>query len=158
MRRISLVLTILVLGATLLVGVSTLLVADSPYETNVHVERTPVAPDRPDQLNETTAADYSIAYEQTRLFNDLLASRDHSLDVSDDVTAQCNATSVSRTHPGRYRVHLECLGGIDDTKRLFEPGSFSYDVTYRVSGNETAQFAIQDYPFDPGDGLRTPQS
>lgn len=158
MRRISLVLATVVLGAGLLVGASTLLVEDSPYDDNVDVERTPVAPERPAQLNETSAADYSVAYERTRLWNDLLASRDHSLDASDEVVARCTATSVSAANSGQYRVELDCVGGIDDTHRLFQPGNFSYAVTYHVSGNETVQSDIRGYPFDPGDSLRTPSS
>lgn len=158
MRRLPFVLATLVLGAGLLVGAGTLLVEDSPYDGNVHVERTPVAPERPAQLNATSAADYSVAYERTRLWNDLLASRGHSLDASDDVVARCSATSVSAADPGQYRVELECVGGIDDTKRLFEPGNFSYTVTYRVSGSETTQSDVRGYPFDPDDALEDPRA
>lgn len=158
MRRLSLVFAGIILVAGLLVGASTLLVEDSPYDTNVDVERTPVAPERPAQLNETSAANYSIAYERTRLWNDLLASRGHSLDASDEVVTQCTATSVAETDPGQYRVALECVGGIDDTKRLFGPGNFSYVVTYHVNVNETTQSDVRGYPFDPGDALEEPRS
>lgn len=140
----------------LLLGASTLLVADSPYDPNVHSERNPSAPDRPATLNRTTVTAYLLDYEQTRLANDLLATRGHMLDMNDDVIASCNTISVSETDTERFRVQLRCIGGIDDTKRLFEPGEFSYRVTYRVTENETQQIKIRNYPYNERDSLRTP--
>ena len=139
-------------------GASTLLVADSPYDGNVHIDRNPVAPERPTNLNVTSVADHAVAYEQTRLFNDLIASRDHSLDTHDTVITECNASAASETDTEQFRVELRCVGGIDDTNRLFDPGNFSYHVMYRVSDTETRQIDIEGYPFDQRDTLRSPRS
>ena len=147
MRLLWIVVSAVFLIFGLVIGASTLLVADSPYDGNVHIDRNPVAPEQPANLNVTSVADHAVAYEQTRLFNDLIASRDHSLDTRDSVSANCNATSVSETTAGHFHVQLRCAGGIDDTYRLFERGQFSYTVTYRVTGTETTQIDIQDYPF-----------
>lgn len=158
MRRIYAVVAAIGLSASLVLGASTLLVADSPYDDNVHVERNPVAPDRPAGLNATSATEHALAYERIRLENDLLASRNHTLDTHDTMIARCNATSVSETDAGRFRVQLRCAGGIDDTKRLFGPGEFTYEVAYRVTETETTQIEIRDYPFDERDTLRPRRS
>lgn len=149
------VLAVVVLGGVLL-GVASVLVADSPYDRNVVSEQNPFAPDRPATLNATTATDYTIRYEQTRLHNEFLSTRDHTLDVHDEVTAECTQISVSEPSPQQFRVRLQCTGGIDDSRRLLEPGSFSYRVTYRVTENETRQVGIQDYPYGERESFRTP--
>lgn len=158
MRRRLIVVTAVIVLLGFLIGTGTLLVVDSPYDGNVHIDRNPVAPERPATLNVTSVADHAVAYEQTRLFDDLIASRDHSLDTHDTVITECNATSVSETDTGQFHVKLRCTGGIDDTNRLFEPGNFSYNVTYRVSDTETRQTGIEEYPFDQRDTLRSPRA
>ena len=155
MRKRLVIVTGVIVILGLIIGVGTLLVIDSPYDGNVDVDRNPVAPERPTNLNETSVSNHAVAYEQTRLFNDIIASRDHSLDTHDGVITHCNATWVSEMDTGSFRVQLRCAGGIDDTMRLFEPRDFSYTVTYRVTGNETKQINVQDYPFSQRDTLRS---
>ena len=158
MRKQGVVLTAVIVILALIIGAGTFLVADSPFDGNVDIDRNPVAPEQPATMNGTSVADHAVAYEQTRLFNDLLASRDHTLDTHDSVITHCNATSVSETDTGQFHVKLRCTGGIDDTNRLFEPGNFSYNVTYRVADTETNQIEIGAYPFDQRDTLRSSRS
>ena len=158
MRRTYVIVAVIGISASLVLGASTLLVADSPYDDNVHVERTPVAPERPSELNATSAADHALAYERIRLRNDLLSSRNYTFDTHDTVISRCNASSVAETETDRFRVRLRCTGGIDDTKRLFGPEEFTYDVAYRVTETETTQLDIRDYPFEQRDTLGSPRS
>lgn len=138
----------------LLLGASTVVVSDSPYDPNVVSERNPFAPERPAHLDESTAASFLVEYEETRFYDDLLGSRDHTFDTHDTVRAACTATATNRTGADRFRVRLHCEGGIDDTKRIVDPTQFSYTVTYRMTEDAVAQLAIRDYPFASRDELR----
>lgn len=138
----------------LLVGLSTVLVADSPYDSDVVSERNPFAPDRPASLNSTTAASYLVAYEETRLYNDILRSRGYTFDTHDTVRTACTAIATNRTDADEFRVRLRCEGGIDDANRLIQPSEFSYTVTYGVAGETEAQLAIEGYPYRSRNSLR----
>ena len=148
-----LLLALLVAGVALL-GATTVLVADSPYDSNVVSERAPFAPERPATLDRTTAAAYLVDYERMRLRNDLLSAREYTLDRRDDVRATCTSTSVAPTEAGGFRVRLRCRGDVEDAYRLFEPGGFSYTVTYRLAENSTEQLRIRGYPYQQRDELR----
>lgn len=149
------ILVLAALGAVLAPAIASVLVTDSPYEGNVHVERYPVAPERPSTLNATTAGEYASGYEQRLLFNDLLAERSHTLDVNDDIVNDCNATSVSELED-QFRVEVRCSGGIHDTKRLLQPGTFTYEVTYHVAPTEVREVDVEEYPLSGRHDLRTP--
>jgi hypothetical protein len=84
----------------------------------------------------------------------VLSSRDYTIDRGDDVRTACAAVSVTRLTADRFRVRLRCRGGIDDTKRLFEPGGFSYTVAYRITGETQTELAVRGYPFPHRDQLR----
>lgn len=144
-RWIGVTAALVVLG--LVIGASTLLAADSPYNRNVDVESYPVGPETPASINSTSAADYAISYEERLLFNDLIASRGNNLDARDRVITNCRGISVSNAGTGEFRIRLECRGGIDDTLRLFEPGEFTYSVAYTVTDSSIRQTDIRDYPF-----------
>lgn len=141
------VATLAVVGV-LLIGGWTLVGEDSPYVGDVDVESYPRAPDKPTPLDSGTVGEYLVRYEQRLLTNDLYASRGHTLDSRDRVVADCRAETIDPLASGEYRVQVRCRGGIDDHLRLFQPGPFTYSVTYRVTANRTRQTAIQGYPFD----------
>jgi hypothetical protein len=148
----KIILGFLVVGI-ILVGVSTALVDDSPYDSNVHSERNPTTPERPTTLNRTTATEYLIAYEEMRLYNDLLSSRGFVLDMHDTIQATCTGISVNETATDRFLVRLRCHGDIDDTKRLFEPRGFAYTVTYRLTEATQKQIDIHGYLYRTRDEL-----
>jgi hypothetical protein len=135
----------LLLVGFLLLGLGSVLVADSPYESNVVSERNPVAPERPATLNRTTAASYLVEYEQTLLYNGLLGSRGFTLDPSDEVRTNCVTRSVNETADG-FRAGLRCRGRIVDTKRLVQPPEVSYTVTYSTTEDTVRELAIEGYP------------
>lgn len=143
----------LIVSAVLSV-VGTGLVADSPYEPNVVSERNPFAPERPATLNATTATSYLVDYEQTRLYNDLLRSRGHTLDRSDDVRTDCTGISSNQTATDRFRVRLQCHGEIADTYRLIQPTKVTYTVTYSINDTTQKQVSIRGYPYSVRDELR----
>ncbi|MFC4549667.1 MULTISPECIES: hypothetical protein [Halorussus] len=147
-------LPVLLVAGVALLGATTLVVADSPYDSNVVSERPPFAPERPATLDRTTAAAYIVDYERMRLRNDMLSARGHTLDRRDEVRATCTSTSVAPTEAGGFRVQLRCRGDVNDAYRLFEPGGFSYVVTYRVAENATEQLRIRGYPYRHRDELR----
>jgi hypothetical protein len=138
----------------LIVGVSTVVVADSPYSPTRHSEKIPFAPDRPATLNRTTATAYAIDYEQTLLYNDLLGSRGFTIDDGDDVRADCTVNSVNQTATGEFRIQLRCRGEIEDVFRLIQTTSHSYKVTYQVTKNELKELSVHGYPFLPRHELR----
>lgn len=150
MRR----LIVLIIVGAVLSAVGTGLVADSPYDSNVVSERNPFAPERPATLNATTAASYLIDYEQTRLYNDLLRSRGHTLDRGDDVRTDCATISANQTATDRFRVRLQCHGEIVDTYRLIQPTKFTYTVTYSIDDTAQKQVSIRGYPYSARDELR----
>lgn len=154
MNRRRLVVALIAGVGILLVGLSTVLVADSPYDTNVVSERNPFAPERPASLNRTTAASYLLQYEETRLYNDILGSRGYTFDRHDTVRAECTAITTNQTDANQFRVRLRCNGGIDDTNRLIQPSEFSYTVMYRVTEETEAQLAIEGYPYRSRNSLR----
>jgi hypothetical protein len=147
------IVAFLAVGAVL-IGVSTVLVADSPYDPNIAVERSPFAPERPATFDRTTAIAYIGNYERTRLQNDLLASRGYTLDLHDETRIECTTISANRTATDDFRVRLQCNGKIIDTKRLFDSGRFSYTVTYRLTETTQEQLEIRGYPFNGRDELR----
>ncbi|MFC6988519.1 hypothetical protein ACFQJD_06985 [Haloplanus sp. GCM10025708] len=142
-----------VLVVVLLLG-SSVLVADSPYDSNVESEENPFAPERPATLDRTTATAYLVDYERTRLYNDLLSSRGHTVDGGDDVRTNCTAVSRERVTEDRFRVRLRCRGEIADVYRLVQPTGFTYTVTYRLTANTQEQLAIRGYPYAERDDLR----
>lgn len=151
------VVALLVVVAALLVGASTALVADSPYDSNVVSEQNPFAPERPEALDRTTASVYLVEYEEQRLHNDLLASRDFVLDQHDEVMTNCTAASVEKVDE-TFRVRLDCRGRIDDAKRFDQPSAVEYTVTYRMTSESVEQLRIQGYPFENRDELRNRSS
>lgn len=144
---------LIVVGAVLS-AVGTGLVADSPYDPNVVSERNPFAPERPATLDETTAISYLIDYERTRLHNDLLRSRGHTLDRGDDVRTDCTEISANETATDRFRVRLSCHGEIVDTYRLIQPTEFTYTATYSINDTTQKQVSIRGYPYSVRDDLR----
>ncbi|WP_231182936.1 hypothetical protein [Haladaptatus sp. DYF46] len=143
---------IVVVGIALL-GVGSLLVEDSPYDGNTVSERNPVVPERPATLDGAAARKYLIDYERIRLFNDLLASRGHTLDTNDDVRADCTAVSTTETASDRFRVRLSCHGRIVDTNRLVQPTDFRYTVTYSITEDSLEERALHGYPYESRDEL-----
>lgn len=144
----------LVIAGVILLGISTVLVADSPYDPNVVSERNPFAPERPATLTETTATAYLVDYEQTQLYNDLLGSRGYTFDRGDDVRADCTAVSTNQTATDRFRVRLRCNGEIEDTYRLVQPIMFSYTVTYSITEDSQRELSIRGYPYSSRAELR----
>lgn len=142
--------------AVVLSGTTAFLGADSPFNSDVHIERNPVGPERPAELNASSAAEFAARYERTRLSNDLLSSRGYALDTNDELIARCEATSVTATErdSDRFRVRLRCTGGIDDAMRLRQPDPFEYAVAYLVTETEIEETDLGDYPFDDRDTLR----
>jgi hypothetical protein len=148
------VVAALLVVATVLVGTTTVLVVDSPYDANVEREQEPFAPERPTSLDRTTATACLIDYERTRLSNDLLASRGYILDENDEVRTECTAVSVKRTADERFRVRLRCRGEIHDVYRFVQSPAVSYTVTYRLTDEGHEQLSISGYPFPSRDELR----
>lgn len=151
MRRLT---AILVIGSVILLGVGSVVTANSPYDSNVHSDKNPFAPDRPATLNKTTASTYLIEYEQTRLYNDLLRSRGYMLDSGDDVRTDCTVVSTNQTTPSQFRVRLRCHGAIVDTHRLTQPTDFSYTALYSVTAESQQQLSLHGYPYSVRDDLR----
>lgn len=149
MQRLAVLL--MVVGV---VGLSTVLVADSPYSQTRVSEQNPFAPERPAVFNRTTSTAYLIDYEQTLLYNDLLGSRGYSIDDGDDIRADCTAISVNQTAPEEFRIQLQCRGEIEDVYRLIQPTSHSYTVTYSIGKEHIEELSIEGYPFSPRDKLR----
>lgn len=154
MKRRHRVVALIAGVGILLVGLGTVLVADSPYDSNVVSERNPFAPERPASLNSTTAASYLVTYEETRLYNDILGSRGYTFDMHDTVRAECTAIVTNQTDADQVRVRLRCNGGIHDTNRLLQPSEFAYTVTYRVTEETEEQLAIQGFPYRSRNSLR----
>lgn len=144
----------LLVGGALLLGFGSVLVADSPYDSNNEVERNPVAPERPPTLNETTAVRYISQYEETIFSNSILSSRGYTLDQHDEIRATCDATSVTQTDTEQFRVRLRCTGRVIDTNRLIQPSTASYTVEYRVTSDMEEQLALKGYPYSARDELR----
>lgn len=151
MRRLT---AILVIGSVILLGIGSVVSANSPYDSNVHSEKNPFAPERPATLNNTTASVYLIEYEQTRLYNDLLRSRGYMLDSGDDVRTDCTVVSTNQTTTSQFRVRLRCHGAIMDTNRLIQPTDFIYNVTYSVTEDSQRQLSLHGYPYSVRDDLR----
>lgn len=155
MRALRVVAGVFVVTATVVLGVQSLVVVDSPDASNVAVERIPHAPERPAELTAASAANYTTDYERRRLYNDLLATRAHELDEGEAVVANCTTTAVAAREPG-FRVGLRCTGGIKDVYRLVGSGTFDYRVAYRVTEDAIAQVDIEGYPHGERAGLRLP--
>ncbi len=147
-HRVTVVVVLLSLAA------SSVIVADSPYDSNVVAERNPFAPERPATVNETTAVTYLVAYEETRFQNDLLRSRGQTIDTRDEVRTDCTAAAANRTAAGAVRVRLRCSGGVHDTYRLVQPTDFTYTVTYWMTDAGVEQLAVHNYPYASRDQLR----
>jgi hypothetical protein len=145
-----------VLAVVVFLAASTFFVADSPYVPNVEREANPFAPERPDTLDRDAVQTYLVDYERTRLSNDLVSSRGHTLDRDDDVRADCTPVDTTETAPDQFRVRLRCRGSIDDVYRLVQPTAVSYTVTYSMDETGLSQVAISGYPFSPRDELRPP--
>ncbi|ELZ14785.1 hypothetical protein C478_06141 [Natrinema thermotolerans DSM 11552] len=161
MRTTAVIVTVYVVAVVLVglvLGASMVLDGDASAADPVHVERVPVAPERPADLNATSAADYGIEYEETRLYNDVIASHNHTLDVDESVRTQCTAISVAETVADRFSVRLECRGGLEVTDAPAESEAFTYTVTYRITETETNQTGIRNYPFGERDTLETVRS
>lgn len=144
--------------AGLVLGASTLLDGGESDADPVHVERIPVVPERPADPNATGATDYGIEYERTRLYNDVIASHDHTLETDERVLARCNATSVTETGTDRFSVRLRCEGGIEVVDAPAESTTFAYTVTYRITETETNRTGIRGYPFGERDALEPVRS
>lgn len=153
MRRLWIGVTVALVVLGLVIGASTFLAIDSPYNRNVDVESYPVGPEKPTSINSTSAVDYTISYEERLLYNDLLASRGNNLDTNDRVITSCRRISVSNVGTGEFRIRLECQGGIDDTLHLFEPGEFTYSAIYNVTDDSIQQISLQNYPFSGNRGF-----
>ncbi|MFC7203786.1 hypothetical protein ACFQJC_09680 [Haloferax namakaokahaiae] len=147
--HISVLLALLVLLAA-----GSLLVADSPYDPNIVSEQAPFAPERPDTLDSKTVTTYLVDYEERRLRNDLVRSRDYTLDRGDDVVAKCTSVTMNQTDTDRFRIRLRCHGEIADTYRLIQPTKFTYTVTYSVTEKTTSQLAIERFPYPQRDHMR----
>lgn len=149
--RTVLVLLVVVLLAAVVLSVT---VPDSPYDPNVAVDRGPFAPERPAELNRTTATAYAVAYEKRVLRNDILSSRGFSLDMHDGVQTQCVAAGVQRRLNGQnggFRVHLQCHGDVVDVNRPIQPSGFGYAATYIVATTETRRIGVDGYPYGSDD-------
>lgn len=160
--RLAYVIIVLYVGATLIVGLgigaSMLLGADSSDHDHVHVERIPVAPERPTELNATSSTNYSIEYEERRLYNGVIARHNHTLGSDENVITRCNATAVSALDGDQFHVRLRCVGGIERATHPSESEKSSYTVAYRITGTETNQTAIRDYPFGHRGTLEPPRA
>ncbi|WP_396613516.1 hypothetical protein ACH9L7_16375 (plasmid) [Haloferax sp. S1W] len=147
-------LIVFVVVGVVVLGVSTVLVVDSPYDSNVVSEQNPFAPERPETITQTTAVAYLVEYEETRLYNDLLGSRGYTFDRRDEVRARCTAISVLEIGDEQFRVRLRCHGRIRDAYRLVRPPTYTYTVTYRITETTLEERSIEDYPFSSRDELR----
>ena len=143
-----------VIAVSLLLLLASVTVPNSPYDSNVETERRPFAPERPTTLTAETAGEYAVAYEESRLANDLIRSRGGVLDGDDEVRADCTTTSATEREGNGYRVALRCRGGIGDVYRIVQPTRVTYTVAYTVTDGGTEQTAIDGYPFGPRDDLR----
>lgn len=135
------------------VASGSLLIEDSPYDSNVHVERAPFAGATPADLDGDAARQYVSRFEERRLENDLLRSRGLVLDRGDRLVTRCMARSVKQIGPGAFRVDLRCRGDVVDTNRPIQPDGFDYTVAYRVSLDDVRQVAIDGFPFATRDSL-----
>jgi len=160
--RTAYVIVAVYVGAAVIVGLvlgaGTFLADGSSESDPVHVERIPIVPDRPDELNATGATAYGAEYEETRLYNDVIANHDHTLDTDERVLARCDAISVAETGTDRFSVRLRCRGGIQAADTPSESTAATYTVTYRITETETSQADIRGYPFGERDPLETARS
>jgi hypothetical protein len=113
----------------------------------VDVEAYPIGPEKPTPLNSSTVEGYAVSYEERLFYNDLLASRGHHLAEDERVVANCRGTAVSKGDEGRFLVELACRGGLTDTANLPDSEAFNYSVTYRITGADTEQIDLRNYPF-----------
>ena len=152
-----LILSVLVIVLITVVVIS-VVVPDSPYVSDVAIERSPFAPERPTELNRTTATAHAVAYEERVLRNDILGSRGFSLDRNDEIRARCVTAGVQRRADGRenrFRIRLQCRGDILDVNRPLQPSGFEYATTYVVIPNETRRIDTDGYPYRDDGNLAT---
>lgn len=157
MERKSAVALVGVALAVVAVGAGVLYIATSGEQPSaVDVERDPIPPERPANLTDESVRAYATAYEEQRLYNDILAAHSHRLLVNESVISVCRPRSVSEPADRTFEVELRCAGGIDNRADSSRQLGFQYRVTYRVTATTTEQTAIQRYPYDDRDTLREP--
>jgi hypothetical protein len=144
----AIALGILVVPA--LIGAGTVVLFDigSDGQDGLEVEAYPVGPEKPSPLNASNVGEYALAYEERLLYNDLLASQQHSLGEDERVMANCTARTVSEVRTDVFRAHLKCEGGITDSSQLSESEQITYAATYQITENTTQQTELRGYPFD----------
>jgi len=122
----------------------------------VDVERNPIPPERPANLTEESVREYATAYEEQRLYDDVLAAHNHRLQVDERVISVCRPRSVIELSDGGFEIELQCAGGLDNRADPSRQLGFQYRVTYRVTETTTEQTAIQRYPYEDRDTLQEP--
>lgn len=149
-RRELLAIALGVLVVSALMGAATVVLFDigSDGRDGVEAEAYPVGPEKPSPLNASNVGEYALAYEERLLYNDLLASQQHSLGEDERVVTNCTARTVSEVRTDVFRVHLDCEGGIAEGSQLSESEQTTYAATYQITENTTQQTVLRGYPFD----------
>lgn len=131
-----------------------LLIEDSVYDQNVHVEHNPFAGPIPADLTRESAQRYTVHFEEQRLENDLLASRGLKLDMHDELVTRCSVANVRTAGADTFRIVLRCHGDIVDVYRPIQPSGFDYTVVHRITPNSIKQVAIDGFPLEPRGTLK----
>jgi hypothetical protein len=148
------VIVAVAVGLVVLAGAGAFLIVDFDDRRDVvDVDRNPSAPPLPATLTDDTVTRYGIAYEEIRLYNDILAAHSHSLLESDGVIAVCRGDSVTETAEA-FRLTLRCAGGLGNREKPDRQEVFNYRVTYRVTGTTIQQVDVRGFPYDERDVLR----
>ncbi|MFC7071513.1 hypothetical protein ACFQJ7_16520 [Halovenus rubra] len=111
------------------------------------VEAYPEPPERPTALTNETATEYTISFEERRLYNEILGAHSSQLVGEERVVNVCRTRSVRETGEG-FRVELSCAGGIDNRDDTDRQAGFEYSVTYRVTETTTEQVGIERFPYE----------
>ena len=138
----------------LVAGALSVTIGNSPYDSDVAIERYPFAPERPAELNNTTAASYVTEHEEMLLFNGIIRSRGFNIDRGDNVRANCAVTSTEERTEDTFAVQLRCHGRMDDIYRIIQPTEFTYTARYAMNNSGVEILSLEGYPLGERGSLR----